>query len=658
MAERWGDVILGVDIGGECVDIGLVSHTGHVVSSQIIATQAEDGPDECVKRIAETARELSHLATGSHMRGIGIGAPGPLDLVKGTMISPPNLPPSWWDYPIQDAISDSLQSEASLDNDGNAATLAEGWVGAAQEAQNFLVLTLGMGVGGGVMVERNIMRGAAGCAGELGHICVFPDGLPCGCGRQGCLEAYASAKGIVKQYAALASSPQNLSAKEVLELAKVGDPIANQVVTTAGQALGIAIGSLENIFNPERIIFVGRIAAYYDLFRKAIEECVRTHAFPTAVDRADIRVSPLAEKNGIIGAAAVYAYNRRSIYNIRTAHLDSNTVYPVVVGHVGVTGMRFGIVGMKDGLNTYELKVKKREPGKAETTDELLTRTAAGIAEVVKTAGLSIKDVKGVSITTPGTIDRQRKEIIFSPNMPWANVRIEEELRARLLDLNADIYLERDAFALALAEQLFGQGRELRNFGVIYLGTGLGVGLVLNGKQYRGQSGYAGEIGHTTIDCMGAKNCMCGGSGCLECFASGRALCGYAISYINRGWVTSLSAVERLGGQIAYFDVLKAADEGDAVAKMAFQEMGQRLAIGMRNLFNTLDLQRVVISGPLARGGRHFLSVVQQTLAGMPIMPQNWTEQHIAVTSIEDNELAGAVASFVDQVNPKGWAKP
>lgn len=524
-------------------------------------------------------------------------------------------------------------------------------MGAAQDATDFVVLTLGTGVGGGVMSDRRLLRGATGSAAELGHICVYPDGRECGCTKRGCLEAYASSRGILENYRERRGA-NDLSAEQVFHLAREGDDDARAVLEEAAKAMGIAIGSLVNIFNPERVILAGRISNSFDMLEAEVSRQSMDHAFASPLRQTRICTSPLRERNGIVGAAAVFAYDSGQIENVHRPHIQVTESYPIVAAHVGVSGMRFAVVNLKENMAGYDILSKSEDIGRGRDQEDLLRRTTAGIREVIGQSSIPVANIKGVSIVTPGTVDRHRREVMYPPNMKWSNVKLKEELRNRFPELQAEMFLERDAVAMAMSERFFGQGRGYRNFAVLCLGTGLGAGLVLEGKSYIGTHGHAGELGHTTADRATQRICNCRGLGCLENHASGIALCGYAMNHIKQGKVSSLSALgttEQLAETLSYLNVLDAADKGDAVAQFAFQEMGEWLAYGIRNLFNTLDLERVIISGPLVRGGKHFIGIVRKTITDAGVLAAGYRESNTVLSELKDCELTASVASYAEQ---------
>ena len=205
-----GPWVVGVDIGGTNLVVGLVPLEGGPPSGlRSRATQAERGPEAAIADIArmvEAAIEET-LERGGGTRadvlGVGIGCPGPLDLEKGVVVKTPNL--GWDGFPIRDRISEELGLAATLDNDANCATYGEWWMGAGRGVQSLVGVTLGTGIGGGLLIDGRLFRGASGCAGEIGHMTIDLHGRRCACGNYGCLEAYASGPNIAAR--ARASKP-------------------------------------------------------------------------------------------------------------------------------------------------------------------------------------------------------------------------------------------------------------------------------------------------------------------------------------------------------------------------------------------------------------------------------------------------------------------
>ena len=299
-------IFIGLDIGGTEVKTGIVGEGGAVLGFSSIATVREAGPQDAVKRMAAEAKRLLKEcgAAASDVKGIGIGMPGCIDTARGVVLSSPNFPASWFNVPLRDWIAEGIGAPAIMDNDARAATLGEGWCGAAKDVKNYLVLTLGTGRGGGAVSNGHILRGAHGFAGEFGHICVHPGGRKCGCGRSGCVEAYASVTGVLGLYRDLHGTGHVTNGKELFEAANAGDPAARGAVDEAAQALGLAIGSLLNAFNPEVVVLAGQMSRSFPALEQGLHQHAKAHALREPYERVTIRSSPLVGMAGVIGAAA------------------------------------------------------------------------------------------------------------------------------------------------------------------------------------------------------------------------------------------------------------------------------------------------------------------------------------------------------------------
>lgn len=599
--------------------------------------------------------------------GIGVGAPGPLDVDKGKMIESPNFPKSWHGYSIKDALSDQLGLVVEIDNDANAAALGELWVGGGQGIDDFIVLTIGTGIGGGIIANGKIVRGSGGLGAEFGHMCIYPDGQICTCGKQGCMEAYASAKSMVNMAKNLIQDPSYqkgsssleqcrsgvFDAKFIFEQARAGDKLAAQIVKKAGQTLGIGLGSLLNIFNPSKVILTGRMAQALDILEPHIWEECRKHAFDTMVQSVSIESSQLGDHAGLIGAAAVFAYEHGLI---KKAPLicEISQPYTIAAINVGASGMRVAIVDIYKQGRSYKILEQKHIPGKQPNEEAILNVIQGAFEETLSESSKEFSDLKAFSVTSPGPIDRNGKQILNPPNVNWFYVHLEDKLYRKINkpeNLDIPLYLERDAIAITLAEQLFGYGRNLKNFATIYIGTGVGAGFVFNGEVFYGVQDHAGEFGHGIIDLHSKKPCHCGNEGCLECFASGWSLIDYCVREINGGASSVLSTKV---DSLHYNNIRDAANQNDELALVAFKKMGEAMGIGLSNLINYLDLEKVIISGPLARGSRHYLDEVRAVAAENIIITtgsKEWCKNNIVATKLDDEEIeiAGAVAAFINQ---------
>jgi len=324
MAALSTSYILGVDLGGTNIVVGAMPSDGrsmHAVRTE--PTHAEDGADGVTSRIvrmveatiAQTIAETG--ATRADFAGIGIGAPGPLDRETGVVLITPNL--GWTDYPLRDRIADAVGLPAALDNDANCATLGEWWIGAARGAQHAIGLTIGTGIGGGLILNGALYHGASGIAGEIGHTSIDANGRRCKCGNYGCLEAYASGPAIaVRAREALDGGENSLlpslvdgdldriTAHTVYDAAERGDQLALGVVRATAGFLGTGIANLLNIFNPEVVVIAGGVTQAGDALFEPLRAEVRRRAFKPAVAVCRIVPGELPGTAGVAGAVATF----------------------------------------------------------------------------------------------------------------------------------------------------------------------------------------------------------------------------------------------------------------------------------------------------------------------------------------------------------------
>ncbi len=315
--------VLGVDLGGTKVSVGAMSADGsQQFALQSQPTLAAEGADAVVQRIATmidacivaTMKETG--ATRADFLGVGIGSPGPLDREKGLVITTPNL--GWHHFPLRDRVASATGLRATLDNDANCATLGEWWIGAAKGGTNVIGLTIGTGIGGGLILDGKLYHGASDVAGEVGHATLDPTGRRCKCGNYGCLEAYASgpatadrarealAGGEDSLLTSMVDDLANLTAQHVYEASKLGDDVAREVVRETARFIGTGVANLLNIFNPDVVVLAGGVAqAGEDLFGPLRAE-VRRRAFLPAVEACRIVPGALGGAAGVVGAVATY----------------------------------------------------------------------------------------------------------------------------------------------------------------------------------------------------------------------------------------------------------------------------------------------------------------------------------------------------------------
>jgi glucokinase len=316
--------VLGVDLGGTKISVGAMTADGahqHALHSN--PTLAAEGADAVVARIAAMIEQTiagTIAETGARrddFLGVGIGSPGPLNRELGLVITTPNL--GWSNFPLRDRVSHDVGLRATLDNDANCATLGEWWIGAARGSKNVVGLTIGTGIGGGLILDGKLYHGASDAAGEIGHTTIDSTGRRCKCGNYGCLEAYASGPAIADRarealaggepsllHTMVAGQLEQLTAQHVYEASKTGDDVAREVVRETARFIGTGVANLLNIFNPNVVVLAGGVAqAGEDLFGPLRAE-VRRRAFKTAVEACHIVPGALGGAAGVVGAVATY----------------------------------------------------------------------------------------------------------------------------------------------------------------------------------------------------------------------------------------------------------------------------------------------------------------------------------------------------------------
>ena len=303
------EVVAGIDIGGTNTTIGLVSKAGRVLAKDGLKTkhfpEIADfviAANEIINKQIENLRQDSPELT---LKGIGIGAPN-ANPFKGTIENAPNL--SWRGIvPLAKLMSDSLQVHCKLTNDAKAAALGEQHFGAAKGMKDFLVITLGTGLGSGIIANGSLVYGHDGFAGELGHIIVVPGGRLCGCGRNGCLETYVSATGLVNTFHELNpnASPE-MDARAIAELAKAGDTIAIEAYRRTGEMLGFSLANSVAYTSPEAIFLFGGLIRAGEILFKPTREAFEKNLLNNYKGHIQIHPSALHESDAaVLGAASI-----------------------------------------------------------------------------------------------------------------------------------------------------------------------------------------------------------------------------------------------------------------------------------------------------------------------------------------------------------------
>ena len=313
-------MVIGVDLGGTNTRIALVGHDGIVLAKQSEETRASEGHEKLIaKLIGNIERQFASAGSqGRQVVAVGVGAPGVIHEQTGVVVKSPNFP-DWNNLPLKKTLEGALKLPVFIENDANAAALGEQWRGAAKDIGSMIFLTLGTGVGGGIVLDGRIWHGADGMAGEIGHMTIVPQGRTCGCGNTGCLEMYASSRGIVMNFMEIASAQfkgggerPGITSAEVYQAARTGDPQALYAMQEMGRSLGIGISNLINIFNPEMVVIGGRVKDAWDLFIDATKVEIKKRAFQYPAERTKIVPSLLGDDAGMVGAAAV-AFQRTAL---------------------------------------------------------------------------------------------------------------------------------------------------------------------------------------------------------------------------------------------------------------------------------------------------------------------------------------------------------
>jgi glucokinase len=314
--------VLGVDIGGTNLVVGAVSEDGsELLALRSQPTHPEEGSEAVLGRLLAMGKsvmdETCRTSLNAEFLGVGVGAPGPLDTKRGVVLLTPNL--GWVNLPLRELVHDGLGIPTAIDNDANCAVLGECWMGAARGARHVIGITIGTGIGGGIVVNGRLYHGASDCAGEIGHTTVEVNGRRCKCGNYGCLEAYASGPAIAGRAveAIEAGQPSRLpeyvdgeldriTAQTVYQAAHDGDELAEEVVSDTAKFLGAGIANMINIFNPEIVVVFGGVTYAGERLFAPLRREVAKRAFKPAVAVCRIVAAELIGTAGVYGAARTF----------------------------------------------------------------------------------------------------------------------------------------------------------------------------------------------------------------------------------------------------------------------------------------------------------------------------------------------------------------
>lgn len=313
MAKR-----IGIDVGGTNVKIALVDDNGKIIYSNSVPTYAKMGYEYTVNNIKQAIKDLMKETntTPSDIEGIGFDFPGQVDCKTGVVKLAPNIP-GWVNVPIAQMIENEFHIPTRIDNDVRCAALGELKFGAGRGCENFICITVGTGIGSGIVINGKVVRGATNAAGELGHIKLQMNGGPiCGCGDTGCLEAFASGPAIVAMAQEYIKGEKSTKFREmaaveggeitpymVAKAAEEGDPVAKRIFEIVGEYIGIGLTSVINLLNPERVIIGGGVAESGELLLGPIRKTIKERAMVVAGNAVEIVPAQLGNSAGVIGAS-------------------------------------------------------------------------------------------------------------------------------------------------------------------------------------------------------------------------------------------------------------------------------------------------------------------------------------------------------------------
>lgn len=311
--------IIGIDLGGTTAKFAIMTQDGEIQQKWSIDSNILDDGSHIVPDIVASINHHLDLydMQPEDFIGIGMGTPGSVDREAGTVIGAYNL--NWTTLqPVREQIESGTKIKLAIDNDANVAALGERWKGAGENNPDVIFITLGTGVGGGIVAAGQLLHGVAGCAGEIGHITVDPEGYECTCGKRGCLETVSSATGVVRvartlaeEYAGDSSLKQRLddgediSSKDVFDLAQADDALALMVVDKVCFYLGLACGNLGNTLNPASIVIGGGVSAAGEFLRSRVEKYFNQFTFPQVQESTKIKLAELGNEAGVIGAGSL-----------------------------------------------------------------------------------------------------------------------------------------------------------------------------------------------------------------------------------------------------------------------------------------------------------------------------------------------------------------
>lgn len=312
-------LFVGLDVGGTSMKAGVVDDQAKSLGSVSLPTEAHRGQEFGLERMCESIRQAVASANlkMKDIAAIGVATPGTMDIPAGLILDPPNLKP-WRDVPVRDHVHKAFGLPTAFQNDANAAAYGEFWAGAGRDVHSMVLFTLGTGVGGGIIIGDLVIEGEHSHGAELGHTCIeMTKPRQCGCGRFGCLEAYASATAVVKRtmealakpgtksnLRALSKKEGGLTSRDVFDAAESGDKLADKIVEETAYYLAVGATNAMHTIDPDMVVFAGGMVAAGDEFLDRIRKHVKKLALPVPAEKTHIAYASLGSDAGYIGSAA------------------------------------------------------------------------------------------------------------------------------------------------------------------------------------------------------------------------------------------------------------------------------------------------------------------------------------------------------------------
>lgn len=310
-------MIIGIDLGGSKIEVGLINHQFEVVAKARTLTKAKAGPKAIISQLCQLIDQMDK-ASPDQITGLGVGVPGEIPPLSGLVLSAPNL--GWVNLPLKEILTQRYNWPIAIDNDVNCSALAESKLGLGNGKESLIFIAVGTGIGGGIVLNRQLMRGQNGSAGEIGHMIMLNGGPKCSCGNYGCLEALASGTAIIRQVKnhlkrkipsiipqLVKDRLEDIDVSLIAQANEMGDSLSHKILNKAGHYLGLGVANLINILNPQIVVLDGGVIKAAPSLIELIRNTAKQRTLKAAQDNLEIAPSSLNGQAGIIGAALLLA---------------------------------------------------------------------------------------------------------------------------------------------------------------------------------------------------------------------------------------------------------------------------------------------------------------------------------------------------------------